>query len=233
MSVSTDIHIYPPRQAYDIAATEYDQWPWQKVWRHTEAPVVLSWLGDGGGRRLLDLGAGTGSYLHCLSGAGFVGVGLDISAEMLRIAVRRLRGSGAMLTIGDARCLPFKPASFEQILMTRVLSHFDDAAIVFREARRVLVQSGNLVMSDLDSAHDYSQTELPLTGSKISVATYKRSLGVVAAVARKHGGFIISRQAIIRGCDLAPRNEARQLSSVDLSSERPISFIVQFRAATT
>jgi ubiquinone/menaquinone biosynthesis C-methylase UbiE len=230
MSLSAEPYLYPPRQAYDLAATEYDQWPWQAVWRHTEAPLVLSWLGIGGGRRLLDLGAGTGSYLRHLVGAGFHGTGLDISDAMLRVAAQRLHGS-AMLVLGDARCLPFKRAGFDQILATRVLSHIDDVATVFREARRVLAQGGDLVISDLDPAHDYSNTELPLLGRKIAVTTYKHSLTSLAAMAEANGGFTLSRRAVIRGCDLALPNDIQQLSSVDVSSTRPIAFIAQFTTA--
>ena len=211
-----------------MAAAEYDRWPWQAVWQRTEAPIILSWLGEGNGHRLLDLGAGTGSYLHRLDSAGFAGVGLDISAAMLAIAARRLRGTRATLTVGDARHLPFKAATFARILMTRVLSHIDDATAVFGEARRILAPGGNLVLSDVDPAHDYSHTELPFVGTKIRVATYKRSLDSLAEMARTYGGFSMSKHRIIRACDLLPPSQTRLLSSIDVCDNRPVAFIAEF-----
>jgi ubiquinone/menaquinone biosynthesis C-methylase UbiE len=227
MNSPTGVELYPARLAYDLAAAEYDRWPWQEFWRRAEAPVILSWLEQSPGRRLLDLGAGTGFYLRQLAIKGCSGIGLDISAAMLGIAARQLRGTAALVQ-GDVRCLPFKSHSFDQILMTRVMSHIEDISVVLREVRRVLARGGSLVLSDLDASHNYTHTELPLAARKIPVETYKRTLSELAGVAEADAGLVLSRHAVIDGRD-APMN----LSSIDSECNRPIAFVAQFKIQRT
>jgi SAM-dependent methyltransferase len=71
-------------------------------------------VADLGGRRVLDVGCGTGRLLQQLAahfGAG--GAGLDASEEMLAVA-RGNVPSGVELVRGEAERLPFGDASFER-----------------------------------------------------------------------------------------------------------------------
>lgn len=227
MSFSSPPPIYPPRIAYNLAAIEYDNWVWQKIWRKTEMPVVLSWVCNSGHPRLLDLGCGTGVYLKRFLEMGVHCVGLDLSVEMLRIAMRRLNRCDC-LVLGDVRKLPFRSVTFDQILLTRVLSHIDNPAAVFSEARRVLQKSGSIIISDIHPEHNYSNTELPVFGTKISVETYKRSLIDLARTAALEGGFGLLRYTLIKPCDILPWMKSGQATSINANSDHPISFIAEF-----
>src|ERR1039457_5789725 len=59
---------------------------------------------------VLDLACGTGRHSIPLSQQGFSMVGLDVSANLLRIA--NMRGRGVQLVRGDMRFLPFKSEAF-------------------------------------------------------------------------------------------------------------------------
>ena len=59
---------------------------------------------------MLDFACGTGRHLIPLSKEGYSAVGLDISANLLRIAKSRWRN--AQLVRADMRFLPFKPETF-------------------------------------------------------------------------------------------------------------------------
>jgi ubiquinone/menaquinone biosynthesis C-methylase UbiE len=218
---------YPARLAYDLAAAEYDSWPWQEFWHRTEAPIVLSWLETSASRRLLDLGAGTGFYLRQLAVRGFCCTGLDISAAMLGIAANRLGGAAALVQ-GDAQDLPFMSGSFDQILMTRVASHIKNLAAVLQEIRMVLAEDGSLIVSDLDPAHNYTHTELPLEGEKIPVETYKRTLSELLAVAKSQG-LTLLRHTVIGGQDVPNESTSKFPSSIDIEGNRPVAFVAQFK----
>jgi SAM-dependent methyltransferase len=91
------------------------------------APVPLA------GRRVLDLGAGTGAAGRAAlaAGAGQV-VAADLAAGMLRAA-----GAGLHPVAGDARALPFRAGSFDLVAAAFCLNHLPDPAAALAEVRRV------------------------------------------------------------------------------------------------
>jgi SAM-dependent methyltransferase len=109
----------------------------------------LDRAGDLRGRRLLDIGCGTGSVTavlveRCLCKAW----GVDASPEMLAEArAKRIRGAG--FKVGRAEDLPFTAGWFERALMRSVVHHVERPA-AFAEARRVLGRDGRLVIHNLD-----------------------------------------------------------------------------------
>jgi ubiquinone/menaquinone biosynthesis C-methylase UbiE len=109
----------------------------------------LARAGDLRGRRLLDIGCGTGSVTaalveRCLCKAW----GVDPSPEMLAEAkAKRIPGAG--FKVGRAEALPFKAGWFERALMRSVVHHVERPA-AFAEARRVLGSGGRLVIHNLD-----------------------------------------------------------------------------------
>ena len=84
--------------------------------------------------RVLDVGCGSAFLSRYLRGEI---VGLDQSAEMLRIARERL--PSAAFVRGDAIPLPFPDRSFDRIFTSHFYGHLDQAARrrLLQEARRV------------------------------------------------------------------------------------------------
>jgi 2-polyprenyl-3-methyl-5-hydroxy-6-metoxy-1,4-benzoquinol methylase len=164
-----------PSEEYDLAAGLYDKWPWQKFWRHNEAPFVLSMVGEErNSQKILDVGTGTGYYIDQLLRDGADAVGLDVSEGMLRQAHKRL-GPDARLIRADARDLPFRQGVFDAVLALRVLSHIEDISRGLHEIHRVLRAFGTLIISDVDPAHDYEVTRVPTVFGKVKVTTVKHS----------------------------------------------------------
>jgi ubiquinone/menaquinone biosynthesis C-methylase UbiE len=97
------------------------------------------------GRRVLDIGCGTGRLAEILAkqhGARVSGV--DPSPEMLEVAQRR-RIPGLELVQGRAEELPFADGQFERAVMTLVVQHVDRKR-AFAEAVRVLAPGGRFAV---------------------------------------------------------------------------------------
>lgn len=79
--------------------------------------------------RVLEIGCGTGRYFHCLSNMSFF-MGLDLSADMLRIADNARKDSLEMKNItsllmeGDVESVQFVPYSFDFIYSIGVLGEY-------------------------------------------------------------------------------------------------------------
>ena len=74
-----------------------------------EVDFLVSLLGQGNGRRLLDVGCGPGRHSVPLAAAGWAVTGIDISQHFLDIAAEDARAAGVGLSLFqvDARQMPF------------------------------------------------------------------------------------------------------------------------------
>ena len=109
------------------------------------ADVVLELLGAVGGRRIADLGCGTGYFSGLLLARGFGVVGVDVSEANLRIA--RERHPGLDTRLADLGALPFESSSVEAAVCLEVLEHVEHDEAALREIRRMLRPGGQLVVS--------------------------------------------------------------------------------------
>ena len=106
-----------------------------------ETLVKLLGLGPG---RCLDLGCGGGVHISALEDARWTVVGVDESAEQLRVARERV-GERIDLIKADAHALPFPDASFDAVAAAFMHTDVNDVGLVFTEAARVLRGGGRFV----------------------------------------------------------------------------------------
>ena len=112
--------------------------------------------------RLIDIGTGTGRMIEILGGAATRIIGIDKSAEMLRLARAKLSSSGALtlsdpaqvdLRIGDFNDLPVGDAKADFAVLHQVLHFAQHPEIVLAEAARVVAPGGYLLVADF-APHD-------------------------------------------------------------------------------
>ncbi len=94
------------------------------------------------GRRLADIGGGTGNYALAFRRNGWEPVVVDRSAAMLA----RAAAKGLETVEADAQRLPFADDTFDAATMISMLHHVEDRGAALAEARRVLRPQGRLVL---------------------------------------------------------------------------------------
>ena len=108
-------------------------------------------LGDVNGRTVLDFGCGSGANAILLAGRGAAVVGVDISADLVRLARRRLeihgRGGAAHFFVGSAHDLPLENGSVDVVFGMAILHHLD-LDLVSREVHRVLRPGGRAIFQE-------------------------------------------------------------------------------------
>ncbi len=131
---------------YHQMAWSYDAVAWLVsggYWRDWGRTVLV----DLPGRRVLDLGHGTGQLLVDLWTAGYHAFGCDLSHAMGRLARRRLEGHDlpARLVCGRAQQLPFSAGCFDAVVCT-FPAEFGGKPETLAELERVLAPGGRAVV---------------------------------------------------------------------------------------
>ena len=120
--------------------------------RRTIAGVLGQGVSQGHG---LDLGTGPGYVALEIAGhqPGLQMVGLDLAAHMVEGARRRAGRAGlngrAAWPQGDGHALPFADDSFDLVVSSFALHHWDEPLQVLNEIARVLKPDGQYYIADL------------------------------------------------------------------------------------
>jgi SAM-dependent methyltransferase len=99
------------------------------------------------GDRVLDLGAGAGTFTQIASDAG---AGTVLGVEVAEAAITRARTEHPALEFRLAPIdgpLPLEDASFDLVWASEVIEHIADTAIWMSEVRRVLAPRGRLLLT--------------------------------------------------------------------------------------
>ncbi len=146
------------KKIYDVTAERYDERhdnPRTAEMRKVEERLIKKFSSA----PALDIGCGTGQHLK------HAGVGVDISAEMLREAKKKCH---ALLVQSRAEELPFRDNSFSTVLCIFAVLNLCDYGKAVKEIHRVLKKGGVAIVSTT-SIWDHSKESLPervLSGRK-------------------------------------------------------------------
>jgi ubiquinone/menaquinone biosynthesis C-methylase UbiE len=154
------------KSRYDGRADWYESWNEPHVARNSAEIADL--LGPGAGL-CLDLGCGTGHYFDGLAATGRTVVGLDRSADQLRVASARSRH----IVQADAAALPFGDATFPTVVTLWVSTDVDDFTAVLAEAARVLVPGGLLMFYGVHPCFNGPHAQAMDDGGILAHPTYR------------------------------------------------------------
>jgi SAM-dependent methyltransferase len=117
------------------------------------------------GRRILDVGCGTGTAEVSLSRLHLTQVSLvavDLSADRVRdaLAATRSHNIRASFAAADGCALPFPDATFDAAFCVAVLQHMTDVGAAVRELARVTRPGGRVVAVEPDNSARYFYSSL-------------------------------------------------------------------------
>ena len=124
---------------------------------HSSHSVILRWLGAGGGRRLLDVGAADGLLSRALTARGWRVTGVEADPGR---AAAGAGGCEAMVVADLDQALPEIPHGFDAIVYGDVLEHLREPARVLAALDHYLAPGGRVVISVPNVAHLWMRLSL-------------------------------------------------------------------------
>ena len=134
------------------------------------------------GKRILEIGAGTGRDSFPLSERGAEIVQLDYSQQSLRILknLAQQQNIDALIVGGDAFALPFRDGTFDIVFHQGLLEHFHklQADALLQENVRVLKKGGYLLVDVPQRFHAYTLAKHALMAVNRWFAGWERSFSI-------------------------------------------------------
>ena len=194
--VTSDLHHRSTERIEKTASVRAGYDRWALVYDHDanplpalEEPHMRDAAGDVRGRRVLDLGCGTGRHTAWLVAAGAGVTAVDFSDGMLAQARRKVEGTNVGFLAHDLHePLPLPSETFDLVISGLVLEHLHDLAGFFGESRRVLRSAGRAVVSTIHPAMFLRGSQArftdPASGEIVQPGSLPHQLGdlVMAAV---------------------------------------------------
>lgn len=126
----------------------------------TGGRLVREILSDGpvAGRRVLEVGAGSGRDALGLVRAGAVGMVLDYSPASLELVQAQARAQRLVIHLvrADALAMPFRDGAFDVVFHQGLLEHFRDPMPLLQENVRVVGRGGRVVVDVPQTFHPYT-----------------------------------------------------------------------------
>ncbi len=176
MSNKKKAKVYLAEEGYDLYAGHYD-----RTLAHLdsfERYDLFEMLGDVKGKKVLDLGCGTGRMTMNLVKFGAAVTGVDVSEEMLNLARKKCRA--AEFVLANSENLPFEEGSFDVVVASFLIVHLKGLEKTFDEVYRVLKPGGVFIVTNVNQR---KAPKLSLDkGEIVIISFYHRPEDVLSAM---------------------------------------------------
>jgi ubiquinone/menaquinone biosynthesis C-methylase UbiE len=165
----------------DEDAREYDSMDHAAV-NSVFVAALLAALPPSTPLEILDLGAGTAQIPIelCRKAPGVHVVAVDAAESMLTIGREKVAAAGFAdrieLVLADAKCLPFRDASFAAVVSNSIVHHIAEPENVLAEAVRVAGPDGLQFHRDLCRPNDDAELERLVATYAADATEYQRKL---------------------------------------------------------
>jgi ubiquinone/menaquinone biosynthesis C-methylase UbiE len=131
-------------------AVAYDRWfdsAWGRYAFEVERAILERAVGPLDGRRVLDVGCGTGRFTAAMEQHAGSVIAVDLDPAMLAVAARHVK---TPLFVADAACLPFDDATFDVAVGVTLCEFVADPQIIIGELNRVTRPDGRIAIGALN-----------------------------------------------------------------------------------
>lgn len=180
--------------------------------------AMLSCLPEGRLSMMVDLGTGTGRMLEVFAPLMERGIGVDASADMLRVARHKLADtafSHISVHQGDLTATTLDEGSADLVTLHQVLHFLDDPILAVREAARLLSPDGHLLLTDFEHhslenyREDYAHRRLGFDETEMARYLSELDLSLQSVIAVPSGKVSVPTVKIWH----AQKSTAKQLAS--------------------
>jgi len=134
---------------FDLVANRYDSWYAGRrgaMYDRLEKKLITDFLpAKAEGKKLLEVGCGTGHWSRFFSEYGFEVIGVDVSERMINISENK-NIPNASFRIGDGHCLSFEDGIFDMTAAITTLEFVRDAELVVQEMVRCTRKPGGRLL---------------------------------------------------------------------------------------
>jgi len=146
---------------YDALSRNYDELYGEE--QNEKYAKVLEFLGNREFKTIVDVGCGTGKLLGLISPRSQVGLGIDLSVEMLKRAKQRTINTGIQLVRADASHLPLQDHVADGAISVSMTEAGPVLEEHFNELSRIATNDAMLVMTIFDDKNRTSWRQLDET----------------------------------------------------------------------
>lgn len=173
----------PVSEKFDSIADTYDDTS-PEYYGQWDGPSLMDVLGDVSGKRILDVGCGTGRLLKRLHDAGAAVTGIDVSRRM----VEEARGQGLKVFCSDITEFE-TDERFDVVVSVLTFNYIQDKASALHRIHSLLEAEGKFVISSDEQTED---TAVP-RGSEVVTARYFPSTKREYEDLLKQSGFCVEK----------------------------------------
>src|SRR5262249_25490736 len=140
---------------------------WSETWETDPGAIVAlesrwlaPWLEGLAGRRFVDVSCGAGRWSAHAKAQKAIVFGVDLCAEMLRLAQRK-DGLAGRLAVADTRWLPLADGCADLVLCALSLGHISPIEAALAELARIVRPGGRVIVTDFHPgalAHGWKRT---------------------------------------------------------------------------
>lgn len=138
----------PVPEKFDLIANTYDDTP-PEYYGQWDGPALMDVIGDVTGKRILDVGCGTGRLLERLRDAGAAVTGIDVSRRMVEQARRR----GLNVFHSDITAFETDEC-FDVVVSVLTFNYIENKASALHTIHSLLETRGRLVIASDEQTED-------------------------------------------------------------------------------